>query len=76
MRKLILLLAALALAALPSTADAARKGKKRAAAPPPAQQQLAPGESGARVIGGFFREVGKIGQPVQPAAKGRKAKRG
>jgi len=73
---LTLLLAALALAAMPSVADAAKKGKKRAAAKPPAAQQMAPGEPGARVIAGYFREVSKIGQPVQaPAAKGKKGKK-
>jgi hypothetical protein len=73
MRKLTLLLAALALAAVPSVADAAKKGKKQAAAKPaPAAQQQMPGESGARVFGGFFREVGKIGQPPAPAKKSKK----
>jgi hypothetical protein len=67
MRKLILLLAALALAAIPSVADAAKKGKKRVAArQPPAQQQMAPGEPAARVIAGLFREIAKIGQPAPP----------
>jgi hypothetical protein len=74
MRKLTLLLAALALAAMPSVADAAKKGKKRiAAAPPAATKQDMPGESGARVVGGFFREVGKIGQPPAPAKKSKKS---
>ena len=70
MRKLTLLIAALALAATSSVADA-KKGHSHAAAKPVAAKQEMPGESGARVIAGYFREVGKIGQPVQPA-KGKK----
>jgi hypothetical protein len=72
MRKLTLLLAALALAAMPSVADAKKAKKRTAAAAPAATKQEMPGESGARVVGGFFREVGKIGQPPAPAKKSKK----
>ena len=72
MRKLTLLLAVLALAATSSVADAAKKKRAPAAAPAAAQQQ--PGEPGAKVIAGYFREVGKIGQPAPPPA-GKKGKK-
>jgi len=72
MRKLTLLLAVLALAATPSVADAAKKKAKKAAAAPAAATQPMPGEPGAKVIAGYFREVGKIGQPPAPAPKGKK----
>jgi hypothetical protein len=80
MRKLTLLLAVLALAAVPSVADAAKKGKKRTAAAPPAatqqapRPQMAPGESAVRVIAGGARELSRIGQPPPPPAakKGKK----
>jgi hypothetical protein len=72
MRKFTLLLAALALAAMPSVADAKKAKKSTAAAKPAAAKQDMPGESGARVFGGFFREVGKIGQPPAPAKKSKK----
>ena len=38
-------------------------------AKPVAAKQEMPGEPGARVVAGYFRELGKIGQPVQPAKK-------
>jgi len=76
MRKFILLIAALALVAMPSTADAAKKRKRVAAAKPAAAKQEMPGESGARVIGGFVREVGKIGQPPAPKKTAKRARRG
>jgi hypothetical protein len=74
MRKLTLLLAVLALAAVPSVADAAKKKKTAAAQPAATQQarpQMAPGESAVRVIAGGARELSRIGQPP-PAAKGKK----
>lgn len=74
MRKVTLLVVAVALAATCSVADAAKRKHKRVAARPlAAQQQQAPGAPAGRVIAGFFNEVGKIGQPVQPA-KGKKKK--
>ena len=73
MRKLTLLLAVLALAATSSVADA-KKSKKAAAAPAAAKQEM-PGAPGAKVFAGYFREVGKIGQPAPaPAAKKGKKK--
>ena len=71
MRKLALLLAVVALAAMPSGADAAKKSKKRAAAPAATMQET-PGAPAARLAGGFFRDVSKVGQPPAPAAKGKK----
>ena len=76
MRKLTLLLAVLALAATSSVADAAKKkAKQAAAAPPAAAAQEAPGAPGVRVLAGYFREVGKIGQPVAPPAPAKKGKK-
>jgi len=80
MRKLTLLLAAIALAAMPATADAKKRTKPAAPPPPAAQQPTNPAEPGLRVVGGFFQEVGKIGQPrpqpqpaaAAPAKKGKK----
>ena len=73
MRKLTLLLAVLALAAMPSVADAAKKGKKRAAAKPAPSAQMAPGQDAARVFACLVRDVSMIGRP--PAAKGKKGKK-
>ena len=72
MRKLTLLLAVLALAATSSVADAAKKKAKQAAAAPPAAAEPSPLGPGASVVAGYFREVGKIGQPPAPAPKGKK----
>ena len=77
MHKLTILLAAFALAATTSIADAAKKSKKTAAAAPPAAAQTIPDQPGLRLIGGYFREVGKAMQPRQPqqaAANGKKKK--
>jgi hypothetical protein len=70
MRKLALLLAVLALAAMPSVADAAKKGKKAAAKPKaaPAAQKAAPEPP----IVAFFR-VGTSQRFPDPAAKGKTA---
>ena len=70
MRKLALLLAVLALAAMPSVADAAKKGKKEAAKPKaaPAAQKAAPEPA----IVAFFR-VGTSARHPDPAAKGKTA---
>ena len=69
MRKLALLLAVLALAAMPSVADAAKKGKE-AAKPKaaPAAQKAAPEPA----IVAFFR-VGTSARHPDPAAKGKTA---
>ena len=72
MRKLTLLLAVVALAATSSVADAAKKKSKKAAAAPAATTQEMPGAPGGRVLAGYFREVGKIGQPAPAAKKGKK----
>ena len=72
MRKLILLLAVLALAAMPSVADA-KKGNKRAAAKPAPAAQMAPAQPAARVFAGLIRDVSMIGRP--PAAKAKKGKK-
>jgi hypothetical protein len=69
MHKATLLIAALALAATCSVADAKKKARHHAPAKPVAAKQEMPGEPGARVVAGYFRELGKIGQPVQPAKK-------
>ena len=50
MRKLTLLVAGLAVAALPSTADAAKKARKRAAPPQAAAQPANPNEAGGRFV--------------------------
>jgi hypothetical protein len=71
MRKLALLLAVLALAAMPSVADAAKKGKKAAAKPkaaPAAQTAGIPEQP----IGKFF-QVGTSQRFPDPAAKGKTA---
>lgn len=73
MRKFTLLIAALAIAALPSVADAKKAKKHRAPKPAATAQQEMPGAPAGRVIGGFFREVSKVGQPPAPAKKGKKA---
>ena len=49
MRKIMLLTAVLAVAALPSTADAAKK-RKRVAAPAPAAQNVNPNEASGRFV--------------------------
>ena len=54
MRKITLLLAVLALAALPSTADAAKKRKQAAAQPAAAAQPENPNEAGARFVRDAF----------------------
>jgi len=72
MRKLTLLLAALALAATPSIADA-KKGKKRDAAKPAPAAQMAPLQPAAKLFAGLARDVSMIGRP--PAAKGKKSKK-
>ena len=73
MRKLTLLVAALALAAMPSVADA-KKARKHAAPKPAPVAQAAPVAPAFKVMGGFFNEVSKIGQPPAPApAKGKKS---
>jgi hypothetical protein len=50
MRKLTLLLAVMAIAALPATADAAKKSRKKTAAPPPAAQNVNPNEASGRFV--------------------------
>ena len=69
MRKLVLLLAVLALAAMPSVADAAKKGKKAAAKPKAAPTAQAAKEP---PIAAFFR-VGTSARHPDPAAKGKTA---
>jgi len=71
MRKSILLVAVLALAAMPSVADAkkAKRHHHHAAKPAATQVAEAPGAPAGRVIAGFFRDASKVGQPVAPAKK-------
>jgi len=64
MRKLTILLAVLALAAMPSVADAAKKKHHHAAAKPapaaPAATAPSPLAPAASVVGGFFHQVSLI----------------
>jgi hypothetical protein len=75
MRKLVLLLAVIALAAMPSVADAAKKkGKKAAAKPAPAAQ--AAGIPEQPIVKFFQAGTRSFTQPAAPAggAKGKKKK--
>jgi hypothetical protein len=74
MRKLTLLLAILAVAAMPSVADA-KKAKKRAAPKPAPVAQMAPLQPAATLFAGLARDISMIGRPPA-AAKGKKGKKG
>jgi hypothetical protein len=86
MRKVTLLLAALAVAAAPAIADAKSKSKKRAAAKPAAAAKVDANEPGRRLVGQAFYQLivpfesmGKASATQQQAAakpaKAKKAKR-